>query len=334
MSRRETTATALRTLGIGAAALGGLAALNLALAKLAEWRTPPIGRFITVRGVRLHYLDTGARNGQPLVLIHGNASLIQDFTSSGLIALAAKRYRVIAFDRPGYGYSARPRGTVWTPAAQADLLNAALKKLGIANAIVLGHSLGASVAMALGLKQESAAGAVVLASGYYYPTLRLDVALVSLGAVPVLGDLFNHTTAPMVSRLIWPLLLRKMFGPAPVPRKFKAFPKEMAFRPSQIRAGSVDAALMIPNARAFQKLYRALKIPAVIVTGEGDRLVDPKQSARLHSDIGHSRLNRIPRTGHMVHQTATRRIMAAIDLAAHRLEKRANETPGRGPDNP
>src|SRR4051794_1696772 len=47
-----------------------------------------------------------------LVLLHGNGSMIQDFESSGLLAMAAKKYRVIAFDRPGFGHSERPRATI------------------------------------------------------------------------------------------------------------------------------------------------------------------------------------------------------------------------------
>jgi pimeloyl-ACP methyl ester carboxylesterase len=108
-------------------ALAASAMLNRVLAKRAERRNSPMGQFITVDGVRLHYLERGG--GTPLVLLHGNGSMIQDFESSGLIDLAAKTYRVIAFDRPGFGYSERPRSTVWTPAAQADLINAALMQI-------------------------------------------------------------------------------------------------------------------------------------------------------------------------------------------------------------
>jgi pimeloyl-ACP methyl ester carboxylesterase len=64
----------------------------------------------------------------PLVLLHGNGSMIEDFQSSGLIDLAATKYRVIAFDRPGFGHTPRPRSTIWTPEAQADLIAAALKE--------------------------------------------------------------------------------------------------------------------------------------------------------------------------------------------------------------
>ena len=91
-------------------------------------------------GVRLHYLERG--EGLPLVLLHGNGSMIQDFVSSGLVDLAARQHRVIVFDRPGYGHSPRPRGRVWSPQAQADLFRAALERLGVSQAVIMGHSWG------------------------------------------------------------------------------------------------------------------------------------------------------------------------------------------------
>ncbi|MER8974365.1 MULTISPECIES: alpha/beta fold hydrolase [unclassified Mesorhizobium] len=62
---------------------------------------------------------------------------------------AAGKYRVVAFDRPGFGRSTRPRGKWWTAAAQADLIHAAVAQLGIDRYLVLGHSWGASVALQL-----------------------------------------------------------------------------------------------------------------------------------------------------------------------------------------
>ena len=107
--------------------------------------------------------------------------------------------------------------------------------------------------------------------------------------------------------------MRKMFEPAPMPRKFDEFPKEMALRPSQIRASAAETALMVPDAFALSKRYADLKMP-VIVAGQEDRLIDiDKQSARLHEDVTHSTLHRVPGAGHMVHQTATDAVMAAID---------------------
>ena len=229
--------------------------------------------------------------------------MIQDFESSGLMDLAAKDYRVIVFDRPGFGHSSRPRSVVWTPDAQAELMHVALAQLGVSNAVVLGHSWGASVAVAMALKYPTLVRGLVLASGYYYPTLRPDVVALAAPSLPFVGDILSHTFSPLLSRAIWPLMMAKIFGPRPVPRKFGAFPKETALRPSQIRASAAESALMIPDAFMQRDRYANLKIPVVIIAGEQDKLIDiDTQSVQLHSDVSQSRFQ----------QTATDQVMAAI----------------------
>lgn len=339
MSNRSITASKLRgtpasggrsskvagVLLLGTAALALSALANHRLARKAERDNPPAGRFIDVDGVRLHYVDRG--EGEVLVLLHGNGSMIQDFASSGLIGIASKERRVIVFDRPGYGHSARPRNVIWTAAAQADLLQKALKKLGVEQAVVLGHSWGCSVAVALAQKYPDMVAGLVLASGYYYPTVRVDVVGMSAPAVPVLGDLVRYTIAPNLSRLIWPLLLRKIFGPQKTPAKFAAFPKEMAVRPSQIRASAAESGLMIPDAFAAKDSYAQLKMPVAIIAGSEDRLVNiDSQSARLHGDIPHSSFERVPGAGHMIHQTATGAVMSAIESVSHSVDGRGEMT--------
>jgi pimeloyl-ACP methyl ester carboxylesterase len=295
--------------------LTATAVVNRQLAQKAQRDNPPKGQFIEIDGVRLHYVERG--KGRPLVLFHGNGSMIQDFESSGLINLAAKNYRVIVFDRPGFGHSLRPRNVVWTPEAQADLFVKALNRLNVGQAIVLGHSWGASVAVALATKHPALVQALVLASGYYFPTARIDVVALSGPAIPVLGDIVSYTISPIVSRLMWPAMLRKMFGPRPVPDKFAGFPKEMAVRPSQIRASAAETALMIPAAFASAKTYDELAMPVIIIAGEDDRLIDiDEQSSRLHDEVRQSKMHRIAGAGHMVQQSATGDLMAAIDEAA------------------
>jgi hypothetical protein len=122
------------------AALAISALANRFIGKRAERNNPPMGKFVVVRGVRLHYVEEG--EGNPLVFLHGNAGMIQDFASSGLMSRAAERYRVIVFDRPGFGYSDRPRSTIWTAEAQADLLHDALIQIGVSRATVLWPFLG------------------------------------------------------------------------------------------------------------------------------------------------------------------------------------------------
>ncbi|WP_428351847.1 alpha/beta fold hydrolase [Lichenifustis flavocetrariae] len=298
-------------------ALAASAVANYVLAKRAERANPPEGRFVEVDGVSLHYVESGT--GDPLVLLHGNGSMIQDFETSGLVDLAAKSFRVIVFDRPGYGYSERPRTTVWSADAQANLIHSALARLGVSKAVVLGHSWGASVAASLALRHPETVTGLVLASGYYYPSVRSDVVTASGPAVPVIGDLMRYTVSPMLGRAIWPLLMRKIFGPASMPAKFAGFPVEMALRPSTIRASAAESALMIPNAFAARGHYAELKMPVSIIAGDDDRIVDIEhQSARLHREVSHSTFDSVPGEGHMIHQTATARVMAAIDTAAGR----------------
>jgi pimeloyl-ACP methyl ester carboxylesterase len=306
---------ATTVIGVAAGLLAATAVVNRQLAQKAQRDNPPKGRFIEVDGVRLHYVERG--KGRPLVLFHGNGSMIQDFESSGLIDLAAKNYRVIVFDRPGFGHSLRPRNVVWTPEAQADLFKKALDRLSVKQAIVLGHSWGASVAVALAAKHSAMVQALVLASGYYFPTARADVLALSGPAIPGLGVVVSYTISPVVSRLMWPVMLRKIFGPRAVPDKFAGFPKEMAVRPSQIRASAAETALMIPAAFASAKTYTELAMPVIIIAGEDDRLIDiDEQSGRLHDEVRQSKMHRIAGAGHMIQQSATGDLMAAIDEAA------------------
>ena len=218
MNRVSTPSRASAILVATAATLGTMAAYNVYRARKTEREHPPTGRFVTVNGVRLHYLERG--EGSPVVLLHGNVVTAEDFRTSGALDLLAKRHRVIGFDRPGFGYSDRPHGSVWSARAQADLLRDALDVLGIDRPIVLGHSWGASVALAVALNHPDDVSGLVLLSGYYYPTLRADVLLSSPPAIPILGDLLRYSISPLLGKLLQPRLLKGMFAPLPVPASF------------------------------------------------------------------------------------------------------------------
>ena len=121
---------------IGACALALGAAYVAYRARKAERDHPPAGRFLEVDGVKLHYFERG--EGSPVVLLHGNGAIATDFEGSGLIDKLAARHRVIAFDRPGFGFSERPRKRIWSPRAQAALLARALAQLEVQPAVVVG----------------------------------------------------------------------------------------------------------------------------------------------------------------------------------------------------
>ncbi len=296
---------------IAAALAAGTAAAIALRTRQAERQNPPLGRFIVIDGVRLHYLQAGS--GEPVVFLHGNGSLIQDFATSDLIRLVAQTHRVIVFDRPGYGYSERPRDRIWSPAAQADLLAKAALQMGARRAHLLGHSWGTQVALEWALRQPESVRSLTLASGYYFPTPRLDVALAAGPSVPIIGDVMRYTMTPVLARLMWPVLLGKLFAPAPTPEQFHAVPRAIVLSPRSLRASAEESAMMIPAAAALEDRFADLKVPVLIVTGDGDRLVDHEhQSVRLHSRLPNSRLVVLTGVGHMVHHLAPRQMSEAM----------------------
>ena len=303
--------------GLAGAALAATALLNASRARRAERENPPIGRFITVDGVRLHYVERG--QGPTIVLLHGNGSMIEDFVVSGVLDDLAKNNRVIAFDRPGFGHSERPRSRIWTPSEQAALIAQALGSLGAARATIVAHSFGTLVGLALALDHREAVRSLVLLGGYYFPSIRADVVFASQPAIPVIGDVMRYTVSPLLGAALKPGIDKKLFGPAPVPQRWKGeFPFEMALRPSQIRAEAAEAAIMIPAAATLSPRYGELDLPVTIVAGKGDRMVDPVQAELIHGSLAQSELVLIEGAGHMVHHSASDRVLAAIRANAVR----------------
>jgi pimeloyl-ACP methyl ester carboxylesterase len=301
---------------VGAGVLLGLSIRNNRRAEQAEREHPPIGHFIWVDGVRLHYVDRG--HGDVVLLCHGNGSLIEDFLISGVVDRLASRYRVIAIDRPGFGYSTRP-GRMWTPGDYGRLLAHALSALEADKVIVVGHSWGAFVAVALALGAPGLVRGLVLESGYFFPTPRRDTLLFGLPAIPILGDLMRHTVSPIISELMLPYLIKKIFAPAPVPSRFhRSFPKALAVRPSQLRAAAEDSALMLLAASQLQSRYRDLHLPVAIIAGKNDQIVDTqRQSVRLHAKIPGSMLRCVDGVGHMLHHVRPDQLVEAVDLVAN-----------------
>jgi pimeloyl-ACP methyl ester carboxylesterase len=314
---------ALAAAGVFAAV--GAALINIRQAQRAEKRHPPMGRLVEVDGVRVHVASWG--DGAPVVLLHGNGTMVQDYVLSGLVErLLDDGHRVIAIDRPGYGHSDRPRDRVWDASAQADLVARTLARLDIERPVVVGHSWGAIVAAALAIQHESDLRGIVLLSGYYHPTRRADVWLMSGPAIPVVGDVMRYTISPPIGRLIAPKLIRKVFEPRQVPSRFRdSFLLDLALRPSQLRASAEDSALMVPSAMGMQQGYRRLRLPVAILAGDGDQIVTPgRQSARLHDEIPGSTLTLLPGLGHMIHYDAQDEIAGAVRQVLHRARGAAS----------
>jgi pimeloyl-ACP methyl ester carboxylesterase len=291
---------------------------NILFSVMAEYKNPPIGNFINCEGVNLHYIDRGDPAAPAVVLFHGNGSMIQDFTISGLVDLLARNHRVLCFDRPGFGHSQRPRSQIWTAKTQADLFLKALGHLGVRNPILLGHSWGALVAIALSLQSDHPIRGLVLASGYYFPNRRWDVWLMSIPAVPVLGDLVSYTVAPIISWAILPGALRKIFSPRSVPLTFKnEFPTSLTLRPKQLRAAAEESALLVPTATQFRTTYSSIACPVYILHGAEDEVIEAKQALDLHQVLPRSNLRLVQNAGHMVTYADVAAVAKAVSSAAN-----------------
>ncbi|MBV8739812.1 MAG: alpha/beta hydrolase, partial [Alphaproteobacteria bacterium] len=230
----------------------------------------------------------------------------------------AQRFRVIAIDRPGFGHTTRPRPRVWTAQAQAALVHAALARLQVQHAIVIGHSWGTLAALSLALEHPADVRSLVLLAGYYFPTMRTDVFALSILATPVIGDLLDWTVMPIIGSALRGVVFRNLFSPAAVSPRFSAeFPTELSLRPSQIKASAIDTELMAVSAAAIAGRYAELTMPVIIMAGKHDRIVDfERQSQRLFAALPNARLIALDEVGHMIHHTIPDKVIEAVDLAA------------------
>jgi pimeloyl-ACP methyl ester carboxylesterase len=135
---------------------------------------------------------TGGGGGEPpIVLIHCYSCSLHWW--DGMVPILSERHRVIRLDLLGHGGSAKPQ-TGYSMEDQATLAAEALNELGVEGAVVVGHSLGATVATALAEQSSELVDRVVnidQAPDNSYGELPF---LASLGYVPVLGQLLNRVT--------------------------------------------------------------------------------------------------------------------------------------------
>lgn len=298
--------------------LGVCALMARAMTREAEISHPARGRFIKVGEVDLHFTEHGRADAPPLVLLHGVGSMALEMELSGLVERAAKDFRVFVFDRPGYGHSTRPGGASYTPQAQAALFVSALRLLGLKKPLVLGHSWGSLVAHAMAQDYPDDVAAVVLASGYHTPSLRLDALWLSAPAIPVLGTLLRYTISPLMGRLLWPLMQRRIFAPAVTNPVFASrYPVWVQLRPLTLLASARETAMLVFQVFRLRAKEKAVKVPVVLVAGDKDRLLMTFwQSGRMHKRRPEVPLHLAPGAGHMVHHSAPDVVMEAIHEAA------------------
>lgn len=290
-------------LQVGLVGLAGLVASAIFvqyMARRAETAHKPRGKLLQLGNSTVHVVDRGS--GPPVVVLHGNGSMVEDPLSSGVTELLAQGHRVIAIDRPGFGLSTRDQSGEWTPEREAQLLAHLIKSMGLDRPIIVAHSWATLTALALALEEPDSVSGLVLVSGYYYPTVRADVAIQSIVSIPVIGHVLRNTVLPLLSRASAPLAFKKMFAPLKVSREFVSqYSVSMAARPSHLKSLANDTATMPKAAKRLSARYAELQLPIVLIAGSEDHIVSPgHHSERLHDELPNSSLEIVHGGSHML----------------------------------
>ena len=276
-----------------------------------EQLADPDSQFADVNGLRVHYKMGGG--GRPvLVLLHGfGASL---FSWREVMAPLARLGTVIAFDRPAFGLSERPMPGEWKsvnpyrPEAQADLTVALLDELGVEKAVLVGNSAGGTIALLTALRYPERVQALVL----------VDAAVYANGPPTWIRPLLY---LPQIRRL-GPLLVRSIQtrGEAILSMAWhdpsKITPEIVAGYKIPLQAENWDRALweltlasqVVPLGAELDKI----RMPALVITGDDDRIVPAEQSVRLAHQLPNAKLVVIPACGHLPQEECPEAFLPAV----------------------
>ncbi len=305
--------TASALIGIVLIVILGLYIYGLQTVARIESEHPPLGKFVTVEDTRLHVLDRG--EGLAVILIHGASGNLQDFASS-IVDDLARRHRVLAFDRPGLGYSDPKSGPDWCgPDCQARLIHAAARSMGVERAVILGHSWGGAVAMAYGLDFPDDVQGVVDLSGATHPWSGPISWYNKLPGIPVLGPIVvKLLLAPMSHVLVEPGIIGTFSPSTPTPDYRNRGAVDLILRANNF-ANNAESSIKL---RAFNTVqaqrYPDFKPPLIILTGADDPVVPSWNHAqRLAKQLPNAELIELPGIGHMPHHIAPDQVIDAIE---------------------
>ncbi|WP_066798266.1 alpha/beta fold hydrolase [Sphingomonas soli] len=239
-----------------------------------EAAIPAEGATIEAGGVRFHYRDLGPRDAPPVLMIHGVLSNWRIFTYA-LAPAMARDHRVIVIDRPGWGYS--KSGARLDIAGQADAIAALIDRLELSKPLLVGHSMGGAVSLALGLAHPDKVRGLALIAPLTQPIERPPEPFKGY-VVPA------FLRAPIAWTLAIPIAMRtgkartmEVFHPEPVPEDFAVKGGGMlAMRPAGFQSGAFELGMAKGAMDAQAPRYGTLKLPVAILYAHGDTLLDPE----------------------------------------------------------
>lgn len=302
------TTLALALLGI----YGALFTSSQWGAHAIERQYPAHGKFVSVDGVELHYIEQG--EGIPLVLLHGANSNLRDFQAS-LVPHLAPHYRVLVFDRPGYGYSERPEETEWLdPNKQVALILKACAQMGAVQPFLVGHSWAGSMVMSAAVNYESEIrGGVLLSAvtGHWAGPLGVSY---SLSEKPLLRHLMAQTVAYPLGRVVLPQAIDRVFEPNEAPEAYaESIGAKLALRPASFRNNAVDMNNLNIFMQTLSRSYRDIQKPLLALHGAADELVPFwNHGRRLQESLPSLQVELLPDLGHAPHHVRPAEIAAHI----------------------
>jgi pimeloyl-ACP methyl ester carboxylesterase len=262
--------------------------------------------FAVVDGVRMHYQEKGS--GTPLVLIHGYTS--STYSWKDVFEPLSQKYRVIAVDLKGFGFSEKPDGD-YSRRAQAILVGHLLEQLKIDKAWICGNSMGGETAINVALQfPERVAGLVLIDSaGIVVPGATSLVPWYL--SIPVVNRLLS-AFALIPDKLVREGLGKSFYDPS------KITPDRVAYyhRPLKTRGGQLAAM----RARAafgnfpVEPELGKIKVPTLLIWGAEDNVIPLEAGRKINSLIKESKLVVVDQCGHVPQEEMPERVLAEISI--------------------
>lgn len=274
-----------------------------ALPSDAQWRSwgvdPAWSRTFDVGGTEWHALERCP--DQPIgtiVCVHGNPTW--SLLWRNVIERLGDRYRLIAVDQVGMGFSARAEGVAY--AQRVSQLTAAIDALGVDGPFTLiGHDWGGAVAMGVATAHPDRVSSLVLCNtGIAVPAGRHAPSLIRIAAAGPLTDLICHRSPTFVEGTI---ALSRPRLPAPVRAALRA-----PYRRAEHRHAIADFVADVPfdqrhpSSAAIAAVaddLRGFHRPTLIVWGATDPVFDDSFALDLAERLPHADLHRFPHAGHL-----------------------------------
>jgi pimeloyl-ACP methyl ester carboxylesterase len=265
-------------------------------------------------GRLLHVGTVGG--GSDIVLIHGALTTGNDWLGPPLEQLSALG-RITIVDRPGHGLSARPRFE-GSPRRQAEQLHAGLKKLDVSRPVVVAHSLGSMVALALAEHFPEDVAALVLIAPLAFPEIRpFEQSLFGPRSIPLVGPSLSAMMTAGPDRAILEGVHRMMFFPQHPPPYWRAnYPWPWMLSTDAGIANGEEFNAVHPLSPEGRTDASRIAVPTRILVGDKDMIVRPEtQGLPLARMVGDAQLTRIPDGGHMLHHTHLAEVIRLVEDA-------------------